>query len=87
MITRMVMQPGRPRVIYTFGDSILDCGHYNAYGVTPGGLLVDNVSWESVFYLNVPVAIATIALGIPYLLESRESHRDPIDWPGVRFLM
>ena len=28
--------------LYTFGDSILDCGHYNAYGVHPGGLLVRN---------------------------------------------
>lgn len=28
--------------LYTFGDSILDCGHYNPYGVTPGGLLVRN---------------------------------------------
>ena len=31
-----------PRVVYTFGDSILDCGHYNAHGVMPGGLLVSN---------------------------------------------
>ncbi len=58
-------------------------GAATAAGPILGGLLVDNVSWESVFYLNVPVAIATIALGVPYLLESRESHRDPIDWPGV----
>ena len=28
--------------LYTFGDSILDCGHYNEHGVTPGGLLVRN---------------------------------------------
>ena len=28
--------------VHTFGDSILDCGHYNPYGVTPGGLLVRN---------------------------------------------
>src|SRR4051812_29348327 len=28
--------------LYTFGDSILDCGHYNARGVSPGGLLVRN---------------------------------------------
>lgn len=28
--------------VYTFGDSILDCGHYNDYGVTPGGLIVRN---------------------------------------------
>lgn len=28
--------------VYTFGDSILDCGHYNEHGVHPGGLLVRN---------------------------------------------
>ena len=28
--------------LYTFGDSILDCGHYNRYRVTPGGLIVAN---------------------------------------------
>lgn len=28
--------------VYTFGDSILDCGRYNAWGVTPGALLVRN---------------------------------------------
>jgi hypothetical protein len=28
--------------VYTFGDSILDCGRYNAYGITPGQLLVRN---------------------------------------------
>jgi hypothetical protein len=36
------VEPIHPRVVYTFGDSILDCGHYNAYGLTPGGLLVTN---------------------------------------------
>lgn len=28
--------------LYTFGDSILDCGRYNAYGVHPGQLIVRN---------------------------------------------
>jgi hypothetical protein len=28
--------------LYTFGDSILDCGHYNNLGVSPGSLLVRN---------------------------------------------
>lgn len=31
-----------PLTVYTFGDSILDCGHYNQYGVHPGQLLVQN---------------------------------------------
>jgi len=29
-------------VLYTFGDSILDCGRYNAHGLDPGRLLVRN---------------------------------------------
>jgi acyl-CoA thioesterase-1 len=28
--------------VFTFGDSILDCGHYNPYGLTPGQLIVRN---------------------------------------------
>lgn len=28
--------------LYTFGDSILDCGRYNQFGVHPGQLLVQN---------------------------------------------
>jgi acyl-CoA thioesterase-1 len=28
--------------VYTFGDSMLDCGHYNAFGVNPGKLVVHN---------------------------------------------
>ena len=28
--------------VYTFGDSILDCGRYNEFGITPGQLLVRN---------------------------------------------
>ena len=28
--------------LYTFGDSILDCGRYNEFGVYPGQLLVQN---------------------------------------------
>src|SRR5215212_5556535 len=29
-------------LVVTFGDSMLDCGHYNEFGVTPGQLLVRN---------------------------------------------
>jgi lysophospholipase L1-like esterase len=28
--------------VYTFGDSILDCGGYNEFGLTPGQLIVRN---------------------------------------------
>ncbi|MDX2232253.1 MAG: SGNH/GDSL hydrolase family protein [Leptolyngbyaceae cyanobacterium bins.349] len=35
-------QEQRMVTLYTFGDSILDCGRYNEYGVHPGQLLVQN---------------------------------------------
>jgi len=31
-----------PLTVYAFGDSVLDCGHYNPHGITPGALLVRN---------------------------------------------
>jgi EmrB/QacA subfamily drug resistance transporter len=48
-----------------------------------GGLLVEHVSWQSVFYLNVPVAIITCVIGFNVLSESRESVRERMDLPGV----
>ncbi|HEX2172052.1 MAG TPA: SGNH/GDSL hydrolase family protein [Dehalococcoidia bacterium] len=33
---------GVPPVIWTFGDSILDCARYNEHGITPGELIIRN---------------------------------------------
>ena len=51
-----------------------------------GGLLVEHVSWQSVFYLNVPVAIVTCVIGFTVLSESRESVRERMDIAGVVIL-
>ena len=40
-----------------------------------GGFLVQSVSWQSVFFLNVPVAALTVGIGLVVLPESRESVR------------
>jgi acyl-CoA thioesterase-1 len=34
--------PARMTKLFTFGDSVLDCGRYNEFGATPGQLLVRN---------------------------------------------
>ena len=34
--------PASSTTVWTFGDSVLDCGHYNPYGITPGQLIVRN---------------------------------------------
>jgi EmrB/QacA subfamily drug resistance transporter len=51
-----------------------------------GGLLVEKVSWQSVFFLNVPIGIATIVCGIKVMPESRESQRQRFDLVGLGFL-
>jgi EmrB/QacA subfamily drug resistance transporter len=48
-----------------------------------GGFLVQSVSWQSVFFLNVPVAALTLAVGVVVLPESRESVRQGVDAPGL----
>src|SRR3984885_2544498 len=51
-----------------------------------GGLLVERVSWQSVFFLNVPIGIATVVCGLAVMPESRESLRQRFDIPGLLLL-
>jgi EmrB/QacA subfamily drug resistance transporter len=51
-----------------------------------GGVLVEDVSWQSVFFLNVPIAIITVVLGLVVMPESRESVRTRFDIPGLVLL-
>ena len=44
--------------------------------------MVDNVSWEAVFWLHVPV-VAIIIIGLSIVPESRDSRQTPIDIPGA----
>src|SRR6476659_1466017 len=46
-------------------------GTGGAAGVLLGGILTDQLNWSWIFYINVPVGIAVIALGPRYLRESR----------------
>jgi EmrB/QacA subfamily drug resistance transporter len=54
-----------------------------AAGPIVGGLFVERISWQSVFFINVPVGMATVALGLFVLAESRQGQRHRFDLPGV----
>ena len=41
-----------------------------AFGLLLGGILTDVLSWEWIFFVNVPIGIATAALAIRYVPES-----------------
>jgi EmrB/QacA subfamily drug resistance transporter len=52
-------------------------------GVLLGGVLTDLLSWEWIFFVNVPVGIAGLALAPILLGESRDAHGQSHDIPGA----
>ncbi|WP_081690409.1 MFS transporter [Conexibacter woesei] len=46
-------------------------GGGGAVGLLLGGLLTDALSWQWVFFVNVPVGLATLALALRYVPESK----------------
>jgi EmrB/QacA subfamily drug resistance transporter len=58
-----------------------------AIGPVVGGFLVQDVSWQSIFFLNVPVAIAAIVVTLAATRESRDQTAiREVDLPGVATL-
>ncbi|MDX6455872.1 MAG: hypothetical protein QOD48_1979 [Gaiellaceae bacterium] len=55
-----------------------------AIGPLLGGLIVDNINWHWIFYVNVPVGIVGIVVSYFFITESRDtSHEQSIDLPGL----
>lgn len=54
-----------------------------AMGPILGGWLIEHASWRWVFFINVPLAAAVIALSLWRVPESRTTARGNIDWTGA----
>jgi EmrB/QacA subfamily drug resistance transporter len=54
-----------------------------AAGVLMGGILTDLLSWEWIFFVNVPVGIAALLLSPLLLAESRDAHGQSHDVGGA----
>ncbi|MCW1958542.1 MAG: MFS transporter [Mycobacterium sp.] len=54
-----------------------------AAGPILGGLLVEHFSWESVFYINVPIAVVAVLLGAAAIVESHGEDSRHLDVAGI----
>ncbi|PSK96572.1 EmrB/QacA subfamily drug resistance transporter [Murinocardiopsis flavida] len=72
------------RAFGVFGSLI---GGATAAGPIAGGILVSTFGWQSVFYINVPVGLAAIVLGLWLLAPNRATDAaSRFDLPGVILL-
>ncbi len=52
-------------------------------GPITGGFLIENFAWQAVFLINVPVALAALALSAILVPDSRDPEHATIDLPGA----
>lgn len=86
-ITVLVGERDRPRAFGIFGVAV---GLATVGGQLIGGLLIGadlfGAGWRSVFWINVPIGLITIALTVKGLPESRAAITRRLDVPGVGVL-
>ncbi|MGH3398112.1 MAG: DHA2 family efflux MFS transporter permease subunit, partial [Streptosporangiaceae bacterium] len=80
IITNTFLEPReRARAIGIWGGVV---GISMALGPVVGGLLVDTVGWRGIFWVNIPVGLAAIALTAMFVPESRAQHPRRVDPVG-----
>jgi EmrB/QacA subfamily drug resistance transporter len=53
-----------------------------AVGPVLGGVLTSGISWRWIFFVNVPVGVAALAITLTRVQESRDPHPRRLDWLG-----
>jgi len=54
-----------------------------AFGPLVGGVVVDSLGWEWIFFLNVPIGVVAIAISYLRVRESRDPNATRVDWAGL----
>ncbi|HEU0168791.1 MAG TPA: DHA2 family efflux MFS transporter permease subunit [Chloroflexota bacterium] len=81
MLSR-VFPPERRAVVIGLWSGVSGLGL--AIGPLVGGLVVEGLHWNAIFWINVPVGIALLALGA-WRLDESYGDRLPLDLPGLGF--
>ncbi len=80
IITNTFTEPReRAQAVGVWGAAV---GVSMAAGPVVGGILVSGIGWRSVFWINIPVGLAAIALALRFVPESRAPHARRFDPVG-----
>lgn len=79
IITRIFPADRRGRAMSLWGAT---AGVATLVGPILGGILVDSLGWEWIFFINLPVGILGLVLAIR-LVPHLSTHRHKLDWLGV----
>jgi EmrB/QacA subfamily drug resistance transporter len=74
----------RSQALAVYGATI---GASFAVGPAVGGAMTSYLGWRWVFYVNIPVGIATMAATYRWVRESRDPNARRVDWPGQTALV
>jgi EmrB/QacA subfamily drug resistance transporter len=80
LIAHAFSGPDRGTAFGIWGATI---GAAVAVGPLVGGVLTEQVSWESIFFVNVPIGVAAIAGALAKVDEFRSPSAQRIDVPGL----
>ena len=80
IITNVFTEPGeRARAIGVWGGAV---GISLGLGPVVGGVLIETVGWRSIFWINIPIGMAAIALTACFVPESRAPRARRVDTVG-----
>jgi len=80
LIAQAFRGPERGTAFGIWGATI---GAAVAIGPLVGGALVEHVSWQSIFLINLPVGLLAIVAAFRFITESRDPEHGGVDWPGL----
>jgi EmrB/QacA subfamily drug resistance transporter len=66
---------------FAFWGSVVGAGI--SLGPIVGGFITQSFGWQWAFYINLPIGVATIALTLAVIPETRDPHARRLDWAGV----
>jgi hypothetical protein len=54
-----------------------------AIGPVVGGIITSGIGWKWIFFINVPIGIAAVAITLSRVVESRDPDARRVDWIGL----